>query len=67
MPVRVLQPVNVGDVRVVERRKHLGFALKAGHTIGVCRKGLRQDFDGHVALQSTIPRAIHLAHAARAD
>ena len=46
---------------MIQRGDGLGFALKA------LAKLLRGDFDGHVAIQSRIVRAIHFAHPAGAE
>ena len=52
------------DVGMVERRQRFGFALEARQTFGILREGLRQDLDGHLAIETGIAGAIHLAHAA---
>jgi hypothetical protein len=56
-----LEPVNRGDMRVVQRGKHLGFALKAGEAIGIVRYCGGQHLDGDRALQVGISRAVDLA------
>ena len=69
-PVRgagILEAIDMTDVRVIERREHLSFALEAREPIGIARERFGQDFDGDVAIQLRIARAIDLAHAARAD
>jgi hypothetical protein len=60
----VLQPVDRGDVGMVERRQHFGFALEPRQPLGVRRDGRGQHLDGDLALQPRVGRAIHLAHAA---
>ncbi len=42
-------------------------ALESRQAIGIGGKRLRQHLDGDVALQLGIARAVHVAHAARAD
>jgi hypothetical protein len=37
-PIRFLQPVDVRDVRMVERREHLRFALEPGEALGIERE-----------------------------
>ena len=66
-PVRLLQAMNVRDVRVVQRREHLRFPLEARQAIGIVGKGLGQDFDRHVAIERRIAGAIDLAHPAHTD
>ena len=38
----LLQPVDAPDVGMVQRRQHLGFALKPSQPVGVGREGLGQ-------------------------
>ena len=59
--------VERADVRVVEQRDGTRLALEPGAHFG--RRGLvlRQHLDRHVATESRVVRAIHLAHAARAE
>ena len=52
---------------MVQRGEHLGFALEARQAFGIERELLRQNLDRDVAIQLRVARAIHLAHAARAD
>ena len=47
----LLDAVNVGDVRMVERGKDLGFALKPREPVGVGRDRRRENFDRDLALQ----------------
>ena len=56
-----------GDVRMVQRRQRLGFALEARQPLGVVGEGLGQDLDRDVATQLGVGRAIDLAHAAGAE
>ena len=59
--------MNVGDVRVVERRERLGFPLESRETIGIIGKRLSQDFDRDIAIERCVSRAIHLAHTTGAE
>ena len=52
---------------MVQRREHSGFTLKAGKTFRIIDEISGEDFDGHVAREFRVARAIHLAHAARAN
>ena len=58
------EPVNVRDVRMVEGREHLRFALEARNAIRVLRDGVRQDFQRDITSELRIARAIDLAHPA---
>src|SRR5688572_29257380 len=59
--------VNPRDVRVIERGEHLRFAREPREAIGIERERCRQYFDGHVAIELRIARAIHLAHSPGAE
>ena len=50
-PARLLEPVNLRDVRMVQCGEHFGFALKSRQALGIRRHRLRQHLDGHRALQ----------------
>ena len=63
----LFQPVDRGDVGMIQRRQHLRFALKTGEPFGIVRERFRQNFDGHVAPELGVVRLIHLSHAARAN
>ena len=52
---------------MIERGEQLCFTLKSREPIGIARERVGQDFDRDLALQPRIFRAIHLAHAARAE
>ena len=66
-PIQPFQPINVRDVRMVERGQRLRFAGEPRQPIGIAGEGVRQDFQRDVAVQLRVPRAIHLAHAAGPD
>ena len=61
------RPWICGDVRMVERREDLRFALEAREPIGIVANDVGQDLDRDVAFQLRVARAIHLAHAAGAE
>ncbi len=61
----VLQPEDLRDVGVVERRERLGLALEAKPPVGIRGERGRQRFDGDRAAQACVPGAVDLAHAAR--
>jgi hypothetical protein len=48
------ETVNAGDVRVIQRREHFGFALKPREPIGVGCERRRQDLDRNLALESGV-------------
>ena len=63
----LLESVDRGDVRMIERGEHFGFALKAREAIGVAGDRRRQHLDRDRPFQIAVGRAIDLAHAAGAD
>ena len=64
---RVLETVNVRDVRMVERGEHLRFAAEPGETVRIVRDGREQDFDRDVPVQLRIARPIDFAHPAHTE
>ena len=60
-------PVDPRDVRMIERRQHLGLALEPRHAIGVLGENVRQDFDRYLAPQLSVGSPPHFAHAAFAQ
>ena len=52
---------------MVHRREHLGLALEPHHPFGIAGNLIGQNFDGDVAIERRIPRAIDFAHAARTE
>ena len=62
-----LDAVNLCDMWMIERGEDVGFALEARHALGIQREGIGQDLESHVATQSGVGGAIHLAHAAGAN
>ena len=55
------------DVRMIQRRERLRFALEARQTVRISRDGLGQHLDGDLPRQVGVRRPIHLAHAAHAN
>ena len=67
LPVRLLEPVDGGDARVVERREELRLAPEAGEALGVLRELGGEHLEGHLAPELRVGGAVHLAHPAGAD
>ena len=65
--VRLLDAVDRADVRMIQRGEHPRLALEARQPIRVARERARQDLDRDVATELRVARAVHLAHAARAE
>ena len=63
----VLEAVNRGDVRMIQRRQHLGFAPESREPIRIQRERFGQHLQRHVAIQLRVARAIHLPHPARTE
>ena len=66
LTVDLFEPVDVRDVRMVERRQRLRFAGEPRDTIGIAGQRVGQHLDGHLAIEPGVARAVHLAHAAGA-
>jgi hypothetical protein len=64
--IRLFQPVNRADVRVIQRGKHARLAHKPRAAFGIAGEVRRQTLDRDVATELAVARAVHLAHAARA-
>ena len=62
---RLLESVDLGNVRVIECSKHARFALESRKTVGIVRQLLRQDLQSDISTELRIPRSIHFPHAAR--
>ena len=61
------EPIDVRDVRMIERREYDCFATEACDAIGIAGKGVRQHLQRHVAIQARVTGTVDLAHAAGAD
>jgi hypothetical protein len=55
------------DVWMIERRQRLRFARESRQAIGIAGKGVRQDLQRDLTIELRVPRAVDLAHPARAD
>ncbi len=64
VPVSLFDTVDLGDVRVIQRRKRLGLASEARDAIGIVLHEGREDLQRDVTLQLRIARTIHLTHSA---
>ena len=65
--VGVFEPVDLRDVRMIERREHPRFSPEAGEAIGIAGDGGQQDFDRDLAIERRVAGLVDLAHPARAD
>ena len=61
----IFQPVDMADVRVVQRREHLRLALKSRKTLRVAREEVGEDLDCDSALQLRVVGPIDLTDPAR--
>ena len=64
---RLLEPVNVRDVGMIEGGQHLGLALEAREPFGIRGERLREDLDRDVASELRVLRPVNLSHASRAE
>ena len=67
LPGRFFQPVDGGDVRVVQRGEQLGLAPESSEALGVLGHFGRQHFDRDIAPQRRVGGAVDLAHSAGAN
>jgi hypothetical protein len=63
----LLEAVNLGDMRMVERGERFRFALEPHQPIGVAGNRFGKDLESDFAIEDRIADAIHLAHAAGAN
>src|SRR5215831_20431711 len=61
---RVFKPVNLGDIRVVQTSKDLGFALESGKTIWIISEVIRQKLQSNLTMQLAIKGTKHHTHTA---
>ena len=59
--------INRADVRMVQRRRRAGLALKALQRLRVFLHALRQELQRDVPAETCVLRLVHDAHAARAE
>ena len=65
--VGVLQPVDRGDVRMIQRGEDFRFALKARQAVGVGCQRRWEDLDGDLTLQLRVRRPIDFPHPTHAE
>jgi hypothetical protein len=65
--IRFLEPVDRGDVRVIQGCERLRLPFEAHDAIGIGGKRVRQDLDRHLPAEGGVDGAPHLSHAAGAD
>ncbi len=63
----LLEPVDVRDERMIERREHLGFAFEPRQPIRIVHDRVGKDLDRDLTVEPGITRAVDLAHATRAE
>jgi hypothetical protein len=59
--------VNLRNVRMIECREQLGFALETRESIDIRGQGARQHLDRDGAFEVDVGRPINLAHSAGTD
>ena len=64
---RLLDAVDLRDVRMVERRQRLRFALEATQSFRIGGEGLRQNLQRDVTIEPGVASPIDLAHSAGAE
>ena len=64
--VDALEAIDGADVRMVEGRENLRFALEADQTVRVLGEERREDLDRNVAIELAVARAVDVAHPATA-
>ena len=62
-----VQPVNGGDVRVVEAGEDLRLPREPGEAIGIIREGVGQDLQRDLAVELRVSGLPDLAHPALAE
>jgi hypothetical protein len=65
--VALLEAVNRGDVRMVDRGQDLGLALEPGEQLRIGGRLAEQHLDGHLSTQLGVAGTIDPAHAARTE
>lgn len=61
------EPVNLGDVGVVQRGEQLRFALQPAEALGIARKRVREHLHRDAAFEPGVCRSVYLPHRAGAD
>ena len=65
--LRLLNPVDLRDVRMIKAGQDLRFPLKPGETVRVFRERVREDLQRHLAVELRVGSLPHLSHAALAN
>lgn len=65
--VLLFQPVDGGNVRMVQRREHPRLALEPRHALTILGEGFGQDLERHLPVQLGVGGAIDLPHPAGAN
>ena len=65
--VRLLQAVDRGNVRVIERRENFCLALKSSQALFIFGELVRQDLDRHIPAELSIACTINVSHPAFAN
>src|SRR6516225_9430358 len=65
--VRLLETVDLGNVRLIHGSQRLRLALEPRNPLGIGRERLRQDLDRDVPIELPIAGAIHFPHPTAAD
>jgi hypothetical protein len=66
-PLDLLEPVDRGDVRVVERGEKLRLASEPRQALGVLRDLCREHLDGDFTVESRVGGPVDLTHPARPE
>ena len=53
MAAAIFQPIDCRDIRMIQRRQNLRFALEAAHALGVCRQLCRQELQRYLAVAAS--------------
>jgi hypothetical protein len=56
-----------GDICMVERGQHLGFAFETCQALRITHEGFRQELQGNSTVQFEIAGEVNLTHRAFAD
>ena len=62
-----LQAVDGGDIGVIQRGEHAGFAFKAGEVVGVAEEDVVEQLDGDAAAEAGVGGGEDDAHSAGAE
>src|SRR5262245_40549028 len=65
--IRLLQTVDVGNVRMIERGEHLRFSPESSESVGIRCEGTRQYLQGVVSIERSVMCSPDLAHPAFAN